>query len=213
MRDDELYQPPAPTRRSMVPRTRRLLSPAGLIMAGLCLLLPFMSASCESGQQQVRWRVTYTGVDVIAGGKPAVAFTDDVIRRPMRTLDAEEERRLLGTSPTPLPPQPVAWMAVALMTAALAATALPSRYWRATATAGLALPAAVLLVGATMLARRDATDAVAAVLSRTTSPEVRRWEHYGQVSDMFGYTYGLWIAVGTLSAVGVVNLVGAVSRR
>ena len=48
------------------------------------------------------------------------------------------------------------WLAVALMVAALAATALPSRIWRAAATAGLALAAAIVLSGATILARQDA---------------------------------------------------------
>ncbi len=186
-------------------------------MAGLCLLLPFMSASCASEEPpRVQWRVTYTGVDVITGGRPEVAFTDDADREPIHTLDDAEVRGVLGRPPAPLPPQPVAWLAVALMAAALAATAVPSRTWRTTATAGLALAAAVVLCGATMLARQDATDAVAAVFSRITSPssasppkvpQLRQWESYGQVSDMFRYQYGFWIAIAMLSVVGVAGTV------
>ena len=199
---------------------RRLAGPAGLIMAGLCLLLPFLSASCAVEEKpRVQWRVTYTGVDVLTGGRPEVAYTDDADRQPIRTMDEREANRVLGASPAPLPPQPVAWLAVALMTAALAAAALPSRMWRATATGGLALAAAVVLGGATVLARRDATDAVAAVLSgltstrstpRTAGPELRAWEYYDQVADTFRYGYGFWLALVALSAVGVASTVQAV---
>ena len=202
----------------MWPLARRLASPAGLILAGLCLLLPFMSASCATaGQPSQQWRVTYTGVDVVTGGSPEVAYTDDADQEPIHTLDDVEVRRLLGTSATPLPPQPLALLAAALMAAALAATALPSRTWRMTATAGLALAAAVVLWGATMLARHDATDAVASVISQVfaapsapppTVPQVREWENYGQVRDTFRYGYGFWIAIAALSAVGVASTVG-----
>ncbi|HLL64385.1 MAG TPA: hypothetical protein VK453_01420 [Micromonosporaceae bacterium] len=204
----------------MAPLARRLASPAGLIMAGLCLLLPFISASCASEERpRLQWRVTYTGVDVIAGGEPEVAFTGDADREPIHRLDDVEIKQVLGKPPAPLPPQPLAWLSAALLAAALAATALPSRTWRTTATAGLALAAAVVLCGATMLARQDATDAAAAVLSQVTAqpstspptvPQLRHWEHYGQVSDKFRYMYGFWTAIAALSIVGVSNTVGMV---
>jgi hypothetical protein len=216
--DDEPHHRPARTRRRVAPWVQRLASPVGLVMAGLCLLLPFMSASCASQEPQApQWQVTYTGVDVIAGGRPEVAFTADAGQTPINTLDDAEVRRLLGGPPTSLPPQPVALVAAALMVAALAATALPSRTWRLTGTAGLALAAAIVLWGATVLARRDATDAVAAVLSQVgdhsgppmTVPELHEWDSYGPISKMFHYTYGLWVAIAVLSAVGVANTVGA----
>ena len=219
VRDGDVPARPAATRRSARPPARRLAGPAGLILAGFCLLLPFFSASCEVQEQpRTQWRVTYTGVDVLTGGRPAFAFTDDADREPIRRFDDAEAERLLGAPLEPLPSQPVAWVAVALLAAALAATALPSRAWRTTATGGLALAAAVVLGGATVLARRDATDAVAAVLIRTgasgptrapTVPEVRDWGSYGEVSDMFGYAYGFWVAIALLVAVGVAGTVAA----
>ena len=199
-------------------RRFRAASPAGLILAGLCLLLPFLSASCTAPEPpHAQWRLTYTGVDVLTGGRPSVAFTEDADREAIRRLDDAGTERALGKPPEPLPPQPVAWLAVALMAAALAATALPSRAWRTTATGGLAVAAAVVLSGATVLARRDATDAAAVILSGVVSPplsgpsvQARSWEHYGQVSDLFRYEYGFWVAVAALTLVGVANTVAAV---
>jgi hypothetical protein len=197
-----------------VPRVRRLASPVGLIMAGLALLLPFMSASCASDQQpSMQWGATYTGVDVVTGGRPDVAFTDDADREPIHTLDDVEVIQLLGALPESLPPQPVAWLAAALMVAALGATALRSRGWRTTFTAGLALAAAIVLWGATTLARHDAADAFAAVFSRIgapsgpppTVPELRDWEDYDRIRDAFRYGYGFWIAIVALLAVGTAN--------
>ena len=217
MRDDDFRHQPA---RARGPVARRLAGPVGLLLAASCLLLPFMSASCAIEERpRMQWRVTYTGADLLTGGEPDVAFTDDADERPIHRLDENATRQVIGTPPAPLPTQPVAWVAVVLMTAALAATALPSRTWRTTATAGLALAATVVLAGATVLARRDATDAVAAVVRRftagspgppPTAPELRGWEHYGQVSDTFGYGYGFWTAIAALSLVGVANTVGVI---
>jgi hypothetical protein len=186
----------------------------------LCLLLPFFTASCTSEEQpRAQWQVTYTGADVLTGGRPAVAFTMDADQNPIRPLDDAELLGLLDAPPAPLGPQPVAWVAAALMVAALIGTALPSRIWRATATAGLAIAAAVVLWGAVVLARQDATDAVATVLSQATSarddtpmtgPELREWDSYPQIRDLFRYLYGFWIAVAALLAVGVANIVGVV---
>lgn len=185
----------------------------GLVLAGLCLLLPFLSASCAAEEPpRVQWRVTYSGVDVLTGGRPEVAFTDDADREPIHRLDDAEAVRVLGAPPTSLPAQPVAWLAVALLVAALAATALPSRSGRRTATAGLAVAAAVVLWGATALARQDATEAVSAVLSRlttsSTAPAPTGSDHHVQVR----YAYGTWLALASLGAVGVANTVGALRR-
>ncbi|MGX6600550.1 hypothetical protein ACWKSP_00215 [Micromonosporaceae bacterium Da 78-11] len=220
MDNDDVHSPPARTGRQAAPSVRRLASPIGLILAGLCLSLPFMSASCagervDDNLERVEWQVTYTGVDVVTGGRPEIAFTDDADREPMRTLDRAGVRQLIGTAPPRLPPQPLAWLAAALMVAALAATALPSRIWRTTFTAGIAVAAAVVLWGAVLLARQDATDAVAAKLleffsmpgSSPSVAQVRAWDSYGEIRDLFRYGYGVWITIVLLSTVGVANTV------
>ncbi|GAB2586731.1 hypothetical protein Aab01nite_51190 [Paractinoplanes abujensis] len=198
---------------------RRLPAPAALVLAALCLLLPFMSASCSTDEPpRTQMRVTYTGSDVLTGGTPAIHYTDDAGRKPIHRLDDAEAEALLGPQPLSLPAQPVAWLAVALMLLALAATGLPSRLWRATSLGGLALAAAIVLFGSTVLARRDATDVVAGIFLRSggssTDPapavaEVRAWDSYDQVAATFRYGYGLWVAVAVLAVVGVAATVEA----
>ena len=208
----------APPRRRAAPLIRRLTSPAGILLAGLCLLLPFVSASCGTEQRSgVQWRATYTGVDVLDRGRPTIAFTDDAAKQSIHTLDDAELHQLLGEPPAPLPAQPLAWLAVALMAAALAATALPASRRRITATAGLCLAAAVLLGGAMMSVRQEALDAVVRQLARAnaapsalppTVGELHRWEQGNpKVGDLVHYEYGFWIAIAALCAVGLANTV------
>lgn len=150
---------------------RRLASPAGLLLAALCLVLPFLSGAClgepSQGvpeQQRQQWRVTYTGVDILIGGQPDVAWADANSQGRLRLLDEADLLDLMGQPPSPLRPQPLAWLAVALIAAALAATALRATRRRAAVTAGLALVAALALYAATLLAREQAVDTMAGVL-------------------------------------------------
>jgi hypothetical protein len=62
---------------------RRLVSPAGLVLVLLTLLLPFVSGACtpqtQTGvrqEQREGWRVTYDGTDLLVGGRPDVEFAD-----------------------------------------------------------------------------------------------------------------------------------------
>lgn len=201
-------------------RARRLVSPAGLVLAGLCLLLPFLSASCASEESpRTQWRITYTGVDVITGGVPDIAFTQDADEEPIREQSDAELASVLGAPPPALPSQLLAWPAAALLVAALAATALPSRRWRAAGTAGLAFAAAIVLGGATMLARHDAADAVAMTLSvangspQEAGPGLREWDFYDRISGAFRYAYGLWACLAALVAVGVLDTVRVIRNR
>ena len=199
-------------RQGRLGRLGRLGSPAGLVLAGLCLLLPFLTVSCESQDHSERWQVTYTGTDLVTGGKPEIRVSDDPAHQPPRRLD-DADAKLLGGPPAPLPAQPVAWLAVALMAAALAGTALPSRIWRRTLTAGLALAAATVLWGASVLARQDAADALARVLSQLVAgppppARIRQWDRYAEVRDLVTHGYGFWIAIAALVAVGAVNTAG-----
>jgi hypothetical protein len=210
--------------RSRWPVLRRLAEPTALAMVVVCVLLPFFSASCNGEQQPVpvqerqQWRVTYDGVDILVGGQPDVARADG---GPLRTLEGRELVDLLGSEPSALRPQPLAWLAVALVVTAMVATATRRSRRHAATVAGLLLLAALALYAATLLAREQAIDAVAEVLrpyigssqQQPPSTPIREWENYPWVRDRFRFEYGFWIAIGTLFLLGMVNVARAVPIR
>jgi hypothetical protein len=195
---------------------RRLARPGVLLLVGVSLFLPFLTASCsEPGVRSAQWRVTYTGSDLVVGGRPDIDLTVDSELAPMRRLDDDGVRNLLGEPAPALPAQPMAWAAVALLLVLAATAALPAR-WRAPATAGSALAAAVVTWGAVELAKRDATDDLAARLmqlastsrpSASSTEQVRQWDQYDAVHDLFRPGYGFWVAVASLAVLGVANVV------
>ncbi len=188
----------------------------GLVLAGLCLLLPFVTGSCTAPEQpRMQWKITWTDLGLLAGGRPDLDFTQDSDKEPMRRLDAEGVRDLMGT-PTPptVPPQPVAWLAVTLMLASLAASAAPSRIWRPALTAGFAVAAVIVLTGATLLARSAAVDTVATAIGRIPpGRDPRAWEHYNLLNDSFSLAYGHWLAILTLSLVAMAALIDLIRQR
>lgn len=79
--------------RTGLARARRLtrgLSPVGLFLAGLLLLLPFVAVSCEApsgyGRGAAGSTTTYTGVDLVTGDRPNVS-PPDRLRPPEQRLD------------------------------------------------------------------------------------------------------------------------------
>jgi hypothetical protein len=205
---------------------RRLVSPAGLVLVLLALLLPFVSGACtpqtQTGvrqEQREGWRVTYDGTDMLVGGRPDVDFADESSNGRLRRLSDNDVRDLLGDARTKLDPQPLAWLAVALVVAGVVAGVVRSTRWRAVVTAALALAAGLSMVAATLLAREQAIDMAAAILQGIgaprgqTPPSVRNWEHYDQVRDMFRLRHGFWLATGVLLVVGMTNVALAVPGR
>ena len=61
---------------------KRWLRPAGFVLAGLFLLMPFIAVSCDTpggyGRAAPGGTTTYTGTDLISGGSPEV--TEDKVR-------------------------------------------------------------------------------------------------------------------------------------
>lgn len=202
----------------MSPLVRRLASPSGFLLVVLGLLFPFLIGSCSDLQpagvppeQRQAWRVTYTGADLLTGGAPEVEIADYASRGRLRNLSDADMVRYLGHPPTPLSPQVLAWLALSLLVIGAALTATRRRQWKTWTAAGLSIAVAAALLKATLLARDQATDAVAGVLSRMGSlpdqpaPPVREWEYYPAVHDMFRFGYGFWITVGILAALAVLH--------
>jgi hypothetical protein len=79
--------------RAILRRAGRWFSPVSLTLAGLCFLLPFVTVSCDApggfGRAAPGGTTTYTGVDLMVGGRPDVTPPDRV-----RPLPAGQDDRL-----------------------------------------------------------------------------------------------------------------------
>lgn len=82
---------------------RRLVSPAGLLLALLCFGLPFVAVSCGTTT------VEYTGLDLVVGGTPTVT----------------EKNAIDSTPGMPIPVQPLAVLTVLSIAGGIAVVALP----------------------------------------------------------------------------------------
>jgi hypothetical protein len=139
-----------------MPRVTRGLTPAGFVLAGLCFLLPFATVSCDApggfGRAAPGGTTTYTGVDLVIGGAPAVD-------KPAPLAQQRDDR--LGV-------QPLAVALAILIVGAGVATAVVS-HARARRITGLATAtsAAVLLV-----ANQAVTEALLAEQLREQLTEV-----------------------------------------
>lgn len=98
------------TRRSSR-RLGRWFSPAGFVLAGLFLLMPFVTVSCDApggfGRTTPGGTTTYTGLDLATGSAPGVT--------------AEHLRPLAEVQPDRLGPQPLFIALVVLILAGVAA--------------------------------------------------------------------------------------------
>lgn len=116
----------------------RWSSPTGLILAGLCFALPFVTVACDTpggfGRAAPGGTTTYTGVDLIIGDRPDVS-------PPERLRPAAEWRDdQIGA-------QPLATIVVLLVLAGLvAAIALADAGYRRATVATAAAGALVLLI-------------------------------------------------------------------
>lgn len=190
--------------RTALARLRRLagwLSPAGLFLAGLLLLLPFVAVSCEApggyGRGAAGSTTTYTGVDLVTGDEPEVSPADQLVPPDQAREDT------LGV-------QPLAVAALLLIVAALVASiVLVTPLRRQLVVAGLAGLAALSLVAAQVAVR-------ALLTSRLREQLAAPLPAGKQVGDYVQTQPGFWLCLLTLLAVAVANgaaLLRALRRR
>src|SRR5688500_10135773 len=132
---------PRPAPRTLI---ARLLSPTGFVLILVLFGFPFLAASCVAPQGDFEFSATFTGVDLLVGGKPDLVASEDV--------PTEEQFAL------PLPVQPLAVVAVIAILAGAASTLLRERVLRHAAGLGLAVLAVGTLAAAEMQALGDLVD-------------------------------------------------------
>jgi hypothetical protein len=180
----------------------RLASPAGLLLAGLCFALPFLTVSCsgEDGGRSFRGSLSYTGGDLVVGGRVDLQYETRDERGVRRVEVTNLERSPVGGSPVePIPVEPFAVAGVALLGVGMLAGLLRPAGLRRLVTGTAVLVAAILLVGATLRSRNRMGEQIAPLLSDTKTRD----------TDMIDFGYGLWLALGLLLVVAVGNIAGS----
>lgn len=128
----------------------RTVSPAALVLALLCFLMPFIAVACDTpggyGRVSQGGTTSYTAVDLATGGAPNVT-PDQLLPEAQRRDDRLD------------------WQPLFVLTALLVLSGLAAnvglRRWRAGVTAGVAMAAAVVLIGAQLRARSELVQRVA----------------------------------------------------
>jgi hypothetical protein len=187
---------------SMLGLLARLASPAGFVLVGLCFLLPFLTVSCsiDEPHERIRGSLSYSGTDLVGGGRPDLHLRIDQFSVGTSRIDETDMRRepFQRRPVDPIAVQPFAVATVVLLAAgALAGLLRPASLRRVTA-GGTALVAAVLLVGALLLARNAAARQLAPLVGTVA-----------QARDKIGLGAGAVLALGVLLVLGVGNIVAS----
>ena len=174
-------------------RLTRWLTPAGLFLAGLLLLLPFVAVSCETpggyGRGGAGSTTTYTGVDLVTGDAPAVSPVDRILPR--------EQQRDDRVGVRPLAVAVLLLIVVALVTS----ITLVSRWRRRLTSTVLATLAALSLIAEQVTVQ----SLLAARLREQLTAPLPAGR---QVGDYVQAQPGFWLCLFTLLAVAVANGAG-----
>ncbi len=172
------------------------------VLAGLCLLLPFLTISCseEGNGQSMRGSVSYTGVDLLVGGRMDVfaEVTDE--RGVVQRFDlADVDRSPMGGAVPSIPRQTGTAVALGLLGLGVLLVLLPHAGWRRLLVAGVAVAAGVSLFLGALSGRAAMADMLTEVFVESAQ----------RVRGRIGYGLGFWLAVGLPAAVVAVTLAGA----
>ena len=192
----------------------RLLSPVGFVLAALCMLLPFVTIRIDfeaaSASMDGVYQLSYAGHDMLWDGRPDLLLRQDQDGDPSNGLEELRFENFGGAYMFIAPrieQQPWLYVVAVLVCLGAAAAALPRQWLRAVVSAATALPAALALLAATVLARQGLIDALYALLApdgETPPVDLARFVHLG---------YGFWLALALLTFVGLGNVWYAVPGR
>jgi len=174
--------------------SRRILSPAGYLLAGLLFLLPFVTLNIDS--PLVRGGADWSGFDLTVGGEPSISLNiiwygeDGGLRTEATTIEAfyGDER---------------------------ADQFLPHRFLhsQALAIAAAVMALAGLLSGVLAGERVQALVAALAGLGAATCLSIAEARAVGFTGPYTRPDYGFWLALCVLLALGIANALHAIRLR
>jgi hypothetical protein len=184
------------------PLLRKLLHPVGFLVVALCFLLPFATVSCSTLETGRTW-ATYTGVDLAARRAASDVHISDEVRElndptVSGTPDATQNESGAGG---PVSAQPLMIAALVVAVAGFFLGWLRRPWPRALATAAAAAIAAILLVGAELIALH--------AIRTLYLAELLRYNVYPGVTQSppmdVQTRYGFWLALLLTLALAVFN--------
>lgn len=179
---------------------RKLLSPAGFLLALLLFALPFVAVSCDAGEAG-SFDVSYTGFDLATGAKPSIAASGDLAPSGGGPIDPSDA------------PDPgvhvLAILTAALLVLGIGTALLRSARLRRFVAAGVGVVAGTLLVATELTAmarlRAPVQRVIEAQVPGTTEGMPAALDQVIQTRP------GFWLALSALILVVLLNL--AVAAR
>jgi hypothetical protein len=180
----------------------RLVSPTGFLLVVLCFALPFLTVSCagEDDGRRYRGSLSYTGADLVVGGRVDLYQETHDERGVQRVSETDLRRSPVSGEPIePIPVQPFMVATMVLLGAgALAGFLRPSGLRRLTAGA-VALVAAITLAGGALRARVQMAEQLVPLTDATMAKN----------RDMITFGSGFWLALALLLLLSVGNIVAS----
>jgi hypothetical protein len=178
------------------------------------VLLPFVTIRIDveaaSASEDGVYQLSYAGHDMLWDGRPDLLLRQDQDGDPSNGLEEFRFENVGGAYMFIAPrieQQPWLYAVAVLVCLGAAAAALPRQWLRAVISAATALPAALAMLAATVLARQGLIGALHALLvpeGETPPVDLAGLVHLG---------YGFWLALALLTIVGLGNVWFAVPGR
>jgi hypothetical protein len=165
--------------------TRRLISPAGFLLALGCFVFPFLAVSCEPPDRRQAVTAEYTGLDFLFGGRPDL--TGPGAGRSAGIYEDRELAEFMFADP-----QPAAILALLVVIGSVASAFVLGPRLRSVAMIAGGATAALLLVVNQITVHNRAAD-------RLTEPGSKLAQL--KVFDVSAPRFGFWLALAFLLAV------------
>ncbi len=181
---------------------RKLWSPAGFVLVGICFLFPFFAASCSVPDEDKThdFSITYSGLDFVVGGHGDQVAPSELQRGVFATAGLVNDTATPSSDVLdPMTPQLPAIVAVVLVALGVLTVVIRRQEVRAAVSAALAFAAGVSLYLAFLAVKEDFDDALVPSLTDkgiaafSTQPQWGLWTAWGLLLVLMVSNVDAWV--------------------